>query len=189
MKKAWMVFFPLVLLALFTAGCYTQFYKPGMEQAQRESRIYNRYDSTAIDTTLMRGEVDENYYPRDDYGWSTWGRPRMPRWGLDFYSYSPDYYWGYNGYNDYYGTPWWYNSYYDPYYPYYPPGSGQPVEPPSKREGGRRQRPSSSGGSATQSPPPAAPTYTPPPAKTPPAPPPASNETDDQNKRSGKRGR
>jgi len=195
MKKAWIVMLlPALLLTLLATGCYTKLYRPGMDQSRmQQESLYNRYDSTAIDTTLVPGEVDENYYRDDYYGWSQWGRPRRTIWGMDYYGYTPGYYYGYYGYNDYYGTPWWYN-YYDPYYPYYPPGSGTPAEPPSKRDGGRRQRPSSGGGSGTYSapaPPPAAgsPTYNPPsqPSNLP-ADKGGKDSTDDQ-KRGGRRGR
>jgi hypothetical protein len=185
MKMIWLVMIPGVLLMLLVSGCYTQFYKPGMEQGyamRGDTALYNRYDSTAIDTSLTRPE--ENYNP--GYGWQDWGRQYRPSWDWDFYGYTPDYYWGYYGYNNYYGTPWWYN-YYNPWYPSYPPGSGQPAEPPSQRQGGRRQH-STSTGNVTPAPPPAAPTYTPP-AQNQNPPPPSSGNDNNDNGRSGRRGR
>lgn len=145
MKFGLKVMLPAIVLTLLTAGCYTKFYRPGMEQGSGPfGQIYNRYDSSAIDTTLTKPEYQgyTTYYPEyqiyDD--WYDWGRPRhqRTRWGFDFYNFSPDYYWSYYGYYDYYGTPWW-RSWYDPYYWRYPywGHSAEPVEPPSKRPGDR----------------------------------------------------
>lgn len=134
------------LLVMLTAGCYTKMYRPEgerMGQAGPYDQIYNRYDSTAIDTTLTRPEITD-VYPQEDYGWYSWGRPRT-RWGFDFYNYSPGYYWTYYGYYDYYSVPWW-NRYYDPWYGWgWAPPSG-PSEPPSQRDYGRRGRSGEGGG-------------------------------------------
>ncbi len=190
------------VLALLTAGCYTKLYRPeGMAMDQRGpyDQIYNRYDSTAIDTTLTPPEYS---YPEDDYGWYYWGQSRYPRWGFDFWNYSPGYYWSYDGFYDYYGTPWW-SRYSDPWYHWGWSPPSEPQEPPSQRNFGRRERPSGSGGD--YAPPPsggsgggyAPPQSTPPPASPSPqqtpdqsvkkqTPPPPSG---DQNQRSGRRGR
>ncbi|MBU0510022.1 hypothetical protein KKH27_14455 [bacterium] len=206
MNIAAKIVIPAVLLMLLTAGCYTKFYHPGMERdgTGPYSQIYNRYDSTAIDTTLTKPEY-EGYdsYPYYD-NWSYWGRPRgRTLWGFDFYNFSPDYYWSYYGYYDYYGTPWWYSRN-DPWYWWYPNpgGSGVPAEPPSKRPGlmGRPE-----GGGNYGAPPPAPPgggTYARPPENQPPpsdgakqGPPPNTTKPQgqqpppDPNKRGGREGR
>jgi hypothetical protein len=146
------ILLPAALLVFLTAGCYTQLYRPegaAMSQAGPYDQIYNRYDSTAIDTTLTQPETTD-VYPEDNYGWSYWGRPRT-RWGFDFYNFSPDYYWGYYGYYDYYSVPWW-SRYYDPWYHWgWVPPSG-PSEPPSRRDYGRRGNPG--GGGSYSNPPP-----------------------------------
>jgi hypothetical protein len=180
---------PAALFVFLFAGCYTQLYKPDMERtaSPQQASLYNRYDSTAIDTSLRRDTTQ--YYPGypEDYGWSYWGRPRLgPIWGFD--NYMPDYYWGYYGYNNYYGTPWWYN-WYQPNYPYYPGGNGGLAEPPSKRPSGRSH---DTGGGSYAPPPPSssggatAPVYAPPPSQ--PSNPPA-NPPQDDGKRSGGRSR
>lgn len=201
MKRTYWLVLPLALTALLSAGCYTKFYRPGMELAGNSpyETLYNRDDSTAIDTTLTRGEYEGESYPGTGWDrWSLWGRPRhYTRWGFDFYNFSPDYYWSYYGYNDYYGTPWWYD-WYDPYHGgwWHGGGSGVPGEPPSQRPRGRRdfgsdspsaQSPSSS----------SAPAYSPPSNNNPPP----SNDSKAGNnnnskqqsgndgKRDGKRGR
>lgn len=184
-----------VLLSLLTAGCYTKFYRPDMERAGRGpyDTLYNRYDSTAIDTTLTEPEYTGTTYPDDNYGWSYWGRPRgRTRWGFDFNNFSPDYYWTYYGYYDYYSRPWW-DRYYDPWWYWGWNGQGTPQEPPSQRDYGRRSQP---GGGSNVAPPPAPPSggsYT-----NPPPPPPNNDQKKDQNtqkqqgdpnKREGRRGR
>jgi hypothetical protein len=191
---------PVILLPLLLAGCYTQFYRPGMEQGGNGpyGTLYNRYDSTAIDTTLTPPEPGEmqSYPPVEDYGWQYWGRPRgYTRWGFDFNNFEPDYYSSYYGYFDYYGRPWW-NSYYNPGYGGWYGGNngyGVPAEPPSKRGAGRgRDEGQPAGGG--YSPPPAPPAgggYAPAPASPTPqgggaTPAPA---TPDDGKRSGGRGR
>jgi hypothetical protein len=186
------ILFSAVLLSLLTAGCYTKFYRPDMEQAGRGpyDTLYDRYDSTAIDTTLTKPEATETY-PEDNYGWSYWGRPRgYTRWGFDFNNFSPDYYWTYYGYYDYYSRPWW-DRYYDPWWYWGGGGSIAPSEPPSQRDYGRRGQP---GGDNSVTPPPApsgGETYTTP------APAPSNDRKNDQggqkqgdtNKREGRRGR
>ncbi|MCB9367278.1 MAG: hypothetical protein H6506_02085 [Calditrichaeota bacterium] len=130
-------------LVILSTGCYTKLYRPGMEDMGpfSQSTLYNRYDSTAIDTTLTKPETVD-VYPNnynDYYGWSSWGRPRgYTRWGFDFDRFSPNYYWSYYGYYDYYGRPWWqdWNRYNNPWW-YYGGGSGEPGEPPSQRPGRR----------------------------------------------------
>jgi len=187
------------LLAFLTAGCYTKLYRPeGAPMGARGpyDQIYSRYDSTAIDTTLTKPEVSD-VYPEDDYGWSYWGRSRYPRWGFDFWNFSPSYYWTYYGYYDYYAVPWW-SRYYDPWYNggWAPPAA--PGEPPSQRNYGRRERPSGSGGSYA---PPAGGGGNSQPQSAPPPPPQQqkpSGESQkqqspppqtDQNQRGGRRGR
>jgi hypothetical protein len=106
----WMI--PAVVGVLLTAGCYTQFYRPGMEQAGTGpyDQLYDRYDSTAIDTTLTSEDWSgTGTYPEDRWdNWYSWGGLRRhPRWGFDFDAFSPGYYWSYYGYYDYYGVPWW----------------------------------------------------------------------------------
>jgi hypothetical protein len=186
MKHIALLLIPAILILLLVSGCYTQLYRPGMEQANRQQQatLYNRYDSTAIDTTLRADTTGYQEYPNDS--WYDWGRPVPyspgPIWGWDYYS--PPYYWDYFGYNNYYGTPWWYNY---PYSPGYHGGhyGGSIAEPPSKRGGGRSHD-NSGGGSYVAPPPPSnPPTYaTPPPS----SPPPQSGNSGDDNKRGGKRG-
>jgi len=143
---------------LLVVGCYTQFYRPtvnGTPEAISSETLYDRYDSSAIDTTLTKDEsypgTGYDYYDRWDY----WGRPRsMTRWGFDFYNYSPPYYWGYYGWEDYYGYPWWHSGYYD-YWWGYRPGTGSPGEPPSKRPFPRREN--TGGSSPSVEPPPSPP--------------------------------
>jgi len=199
-------------LVITSTGCYTKLYRPGMEDAGPFSSqsLYNRYDSTAIDTTLTKPEVADSYpdYGNYDYyGWSQWGRPRgYTRWGFDFDRFSPNYYWSYYGYYDYYSRPWWHDwNNRNPWW--YGPGTpGAPGEPPSQRPGRRSsevnpQAPNIggggySGGGATYAPAPTTPgNPTPPPAKqpdpavkNPPAPQPAPAE-DHSQKRNGKRRR
>jgi hypothetical protein len=199
MKTLKLSFLFVALLALLTAGCYTQFYRPGMERVAQGpyDQLYNRNDSTAIDTTLTQDTTA--YEPTPYYGysspyydnWHYWGRPRT-RWGFDFNSFDPAYYWSYYGFYDYYGVPWW-NGYYDPWYGWQYPGwgGGGAGTPPTKRPGGRRDH--ATGGGGTYAAPPAAPsspTYVTP---TPSNPPPSSGSTGQQSggeqKRDGKRGR
>lgn len=197
MRRITLVLLPAALLAFLATGCYTKLYRPGMEQMGQDQTLYERYDSTAIDTTLIAEELERDTYTPYNDDWSYWGQRRPTRWGFDFYNWTPGYYYGYYGYNDYYGSPWWYN-YWDPWYG---PGGqpGVPGEPPSKREGGRRQRNSGgSGGSgavaAPAAPPASTPTYgnpSPPPPASPPketSKNPPSKPADD-GKRGGKRGR
>jgi hypothetical protein len=176
------------LLALFTllsAGCYTKFYRPGMETAGNGpyDTLYNRNDSTAIDTTLTADT--STYYDTYPDRWYYWGRPRgYTRWGFDFYNFSPDYYWSYYGYNDYYGTPWWYDWNTPWYWRNYPwGGSGGVAEPPSRRPGGGRGRDNISGGSNAQPAPaqPGSPTYAQP--NNPSSPP--TSKDDNASKKSG----
>jgi hypothetical protein len=154
-----------VAVWLFVIGCYTQLYRPtvnGTPEAISSETLYDRYDSSAIDTTLKKTEsypsASSDYYDRWDY----WGRSRpMTRWGFDFNNYYPPYYWGYYGWEDYYGNPWWYSGYYD-YWWGYPTGSGAPSEPASKRPYGRDPNTGgNSGGSApaVQPPPSPPPSY------------------------------
>ncbi len=182
-----------MLLSLLTAGCYTKFYRPGMEQAGMGpyDTLYNRYDSTAIDTTLTRPEITDTY-PDDDYGWYYWGRPRgYTRWGFDFYNYSPGYYWTYYGYYDYYSRPWW-DRYYNPWWYWGWNGDGTPAEPPSQRDYGRRGVPGNSGSGYVAPPPSSGGGYVSPPASTPPPNNDARKQPpkpEDTNKREGRRGR
>lgn len=130
----------IVAASLLLAGCYTKFYRPGMEMGEGEyGTLYDRYDSTAIDTTLTAEDWGGgDYYPDTYDSWYYWGRPRgVTRWGFDFYNFSPGYYWSYYGYYDYYGVPWWHNSYRN--YPWWYSDGGRytPSEPPSQRPGGR----------------------------------------------------
>jgi hypothetical protein len=180
------------LLSLLSAGCYTKFYRPDMEQAGRGAydTLYNRYDSTAIDTTLTKPEGGTTY-PEDNYGWSTWGRPRgYTRWGFDFDNFEPNYYWTYYGYYDYYSRPWW-DRYYDPWWNGGGNGNGTPTEPPSQRDYGRRAVPNDGGNYTAPPPAPSGGSYSSPP------PPPPNNDQknqgnqkqEDKNKREGRRGR
>ena len=185
----------VALLALFTAGCYTKLYRPGdapMGQTGPYDRLYNRYDSTAIDTTLTQPEYEDTY--TEDYGWSYWGRHRYPRWGFDFWNFSPDYYWSYYGYYDYYSVPWW-QRYYDPWYYWgWTPPSGT-SEPPAQREYGRRGRPTEGSGPYAAPPPGGGGSYAQPQPQTPAQKPDDSRKQqqppkpEDTNKREGRRGR
>ncbi len=138
---------PAVVLWLFVTGCYTKLYRSGINGTQdtySNDILYDRYDSSAIDTSLTKDDVFPDTYPTgyDYYNyydrWDTWGRYRpRTRWGFDFYSYSPPYYSGYYGWEDYYGYPWWYS--WDRGYWHGGGGTpGTPGEPPSKRPVGRR---------------------------------------------------
>ncbi|MBU1919276.1 hypothetical protein KKG66_00400 [bacterium] len=182
-----------VFVMLVSSGCYTKFYRPGMEieGPYSASELYNRYDSSAIDTTLTKGDYFPDYYP--DNGWYNWGSYRYyphTRWGFDFYNFSPGYYHTYYGYYDYYGTPWWNRYDYNRDHWWYRGGGGyntSPGEPPETREG-RRQRESYSGGGATYTQPSGgsvsgAPVSTTPPAQVKPAPP--SNESKSSTSNSG----
>jgi hypothetical protein len=190
--KLWLI--PAAAVLFLTAGCYTQFYRPTMEGARsaaEQSSLYNRYDSTAIDTTLR--EDTSGVYDRypEDYGWNSWGRPRgYTRWGFDFNNFDPSYYWSYYGYYDYYGRPWWYN-YYDSNRGWWapnPPTSGVPSEPPSKRRA-RQGEATSPGSNYAPAPPPSAPPSNAQPApSTPPSDNGNSNNGDSQQKRSGRKG-
>ena len=190
MKHVRYLLIPAALFLFVFSGCYTQLYRPDMESSHRQQQatLYDRYDSTAIDTTLRRDTTDYYYGSYPDPGWYGWGRPRQePIWGWDNSYSMPGYYGDYYGYDNYYGTPWWYG--YGPGYPNYHGnyGNGVPAEPPSKRSGGRR---SHDGGGSYANPPAAPanpPTYANPPASTPPPNPPADNGNDD-GKRGGKRG-
>jgi hypothetical protein len=150
-----------ILAMLVTSGCYTKFYRPGMEMngSFSSDQLYERYDSSAIDTTLTRQDWYPDYYPYNsdysgnNYGWNDWGRPRgYTRWGFDFYNFSPGYYHSYYGYYDYYGSPWWNRSYNRRPWYYGGGGSAGPSEPPSQRDG-RRQREGSRGPGGAYSPP------------------------------------
>ncbi|MBI5060102.1 hypothetical protein HZB60_10030 [candidate division KSB1 bacterium] len=174
------------MFALLSSGCYTKFYRPGMEMTGRGpyDTLYDRYDSTAIDTTLTAPVITDEYPPRsyDHYDqWSYWGRPRT-RWGFDFYNYDPSYYQSYYGYYDYYGVPWWRNWYRDPWW-YYGGQPGVPGAPEQPRERGRREAGGGPGSIGT--PPPPSSIATPAPAN----PPPQPAKPKDDNKREGKRGR
>jgi hypothetical protein len=194
MKKRILILLPAVLALILTTGCYTQFYRPGMERPMAsDDKLYNRNDSTAIDTTLTPGG-GASEYPNNDDRWQYWGRPRgYTNWGFDFNNFEPGYYWSYYGYYDYYSQPWWYDPYYDPYH-YWSPGGygggGSPAEPQGRR-GGDRSRDSGGGGSYV-SPPPSGGSYV-----SPPPPPPKKDDSGatkdqgssgDANKRGGGRG-
>ena len=126
-----------------STGCYTKLYRPGMEDNGPVSMgsLYNRYDSTAIDTTLTKPETVDVYPNYDPYyydNWSAWGRPRgYTRWGFDFNRFSPNYYWGYYGYYDYYGRPWWQDWHHNHGGGWWGGTPGAPGEPPSTRPGRR----------------------------------------------------
>ena len=189
MKHVTPLLIPAILILFLVSGCYTQFYRPGMEQANRpqQATLYNRYDSTAIDTTL-RADTTYDEYPYDS--WYDWGRPVPypnggPIWGWDYYT--PPYYWDYSGYNNYYGVPWWYNY---PYYNGYNGGRyyGGIAEPPSQRNGGRSHDNSGSGSYVAPPPASGAPTYA---APAPSSPPPQGNNGQsgsNDGKRGGQRG-
>lgn len=128
-------------LVIVSTGCYTKLYRQGMEDMgpYSSNSLYNRYDSTAIDTTLTKPEIVD-VYPNNGYydnnGWSYWGRPRgYTRWGFDFDRFSPNYYWSYYGYYDYYSRPWWQDWNRNPWWG--PSVPGAPGEPPSQRPGRR----------------------------------------------------
>jgi hypothetical protein len=186
-----------LMMLLSTMGCYTKFYRPGMEsQTSAYDKLYIANDSTAIDTMLTEDKSGgSTSYPNNDDRWYYWGRPRgYTNWGFDFYNFSPGYYWTYQGYYDYYGTPWWNNNYYDPWWN--PSGgNGVPSEPPSQREHGRREY---DGGGSYASPPAAGGSYVAPPAANPTPPKKATenarkdtnnNNNNDNNKRDGRRGK
>lgn len=145
MKTRILILLATLGLVVLSTGCYTKLYRPGMEDNGpfSQSTLYNRYDSTAIDTTLEKPEYSGSYaYPQDNYyydNWSYWGRPRgVTRWGFDFNRFSPNYYYGYYGYYDYYGRPWWqdWNRHHGGHW-WGPGGTGEPGEPPSQRPGRR----------------------------------------------------
>ena len=172
MRRTLLIALPAVLVWLFVTGCYTKLYRPGFNgppETMTSETLYERYDSSAIDTTLERTDVFGETYPGgyDNYDrydrWDTWGRYRpRTRWGFDFYNYSPPYYSGYYGWEDYYGYPWWYS--YDHGYWGGRGGGGTvaPGEPPSKRPFGRRDGGDSGGSPPSVSPPPSSP---PPPSR------------------------
>lgn len=183
-------------LLILSTGCYTKLYRPGMEDQGpfSSNSLYNRYDSTAIDTTLTKPETVDVYPNYDPYydNWSYWGRPRgYTRWGFDFDRFSPNYYRSYYGYYDYYGRPWWQDWHHRD--PWWGPGTpGAPGEPPSQRPGRRSSdvtappaytNPGGGGGGATYVPP-SNPTTPPPPEVKLPQP-----NDDNNQKRNGKRRR
>ncbi len=183
----------LAAASLLLSGCYTKLYRPGMELAGRGpyDSLYQRYDSTAIDTTLTAPEQTDYYpnsYPETRHGgWSSWGRPRT-RWGFDFYNYDPGYYWSYYGYYDYYSVPWWHDWYRDGWWyggGHYPGGPGVPEEP---RDRGRRDAPGGGGGSIVN-PPPSYPTSPPPAPSDPPKKDEKKKDDDKKDGRGGRRGR
>lgn len=177
----------LVAAVTLLTGCYTQFYKPGMEQAGRGpyDAIYNRYDSTAIDTTLTKPEVVDQYPDTQYDNWNYWGRPRT-RWGFDFYNYDPGYYNSYYGYYDYYSVPWWHNSWYNPGWWYGPWNPGTPGEPDQPRDRGRRDYGAGIGGTLDPAP---GGTITTPTTPVQPTNPPKQEPKKEDNKREGRRGR
>jgi hypothetical protein len=193
-------YFPWAIAAiaawLFLSGCYTQLYRPtvnGTPEAISSETLYNPNDSSAIDTTLTKEETypgtGSDYYDRWDY----WGRPSpMTRWGFDFYNYYPPYYWGYYGWEDYYGNPWWYPGYYDYWYGY-PSGTAAPGEPPSKRPFGRTPNTGGAGGSSpsVQPPPSPAPSHVQPQSggSTPSRPPSSSNKGTEKQRDFGRKRR
>jgi hypothetical protein len=186
------LFISALVVVLFSSGCYTKLYRANMEQNGpfTTDELYQRYDSTAIDTTLTEPEYVDTY-PDYGYGWNSWGRPRgYTRWGFDFNRFSPDYYWSYYGYYDYYGRPWWDNWRYRYPWWYHGGGGGGPAEPPSQRPGRRMRDTEGSpplynpGGGST------APSYAPPapaPQPLPVVPPERKQEDDNSQKRNGKR--
>lgn len=213
MKTRILILFATLGLIVMSTGCYTKLYRPGMEDNGpfSQNTLYNRYDSTAIDTTLEKPEYTGSYaYPQDYYyydNWSSWGRPRgVTRWGFDFNRFSPNYYWGYYGYYDYYGRPWWQDWNHHNHGGWWGPGgNGEPGEPPSQRPGRRSgdltpPAPTvggnfGSGGAVYQQPNPTPTTpgnpskdTTPPTVKNPPAPTPPPSD-DSGQKRNGKRRR
>jgi len=199
------LFVTSVFVMLLSSGCYTKFYRPGMEMDGpfSSNELYNRYDSSAIDTTLTREDYIQDYYPESG-GWYDWGSYRnypRTRWGFDFYNFSPGYYHSYYGYYDYYGSPWWSrNGYGNNNWWYRGGGHGgyntSPGEPPSQRDG-RRPRDSYNGGAPSTTTPGGytggggTVTTTPAP-QTKPAPPPNNKKSDTSDsgssqKRAGKR--
>ncbi len=166
MRRTLLIAIPAVLVWLFVTGCYTKLYRPGFNgppETMSSETLYERYDSSAIDTTLERTDVFGETYPGyNDYydrydRWDTWGRYRpRTRWGFDFYHYSPPYYSGYYGWEDYYGYPWWY-SYDRGYWGGSGGGTAAPGEPPSKRPFGRRDSGDSGSSPPSVSPPPSSP--------------------------------
>lgn len=180
----------LVVASAILSGCYTQFYRPGMEMSGRGpyDTLYNRYDSTAIDTSLTKPEYADQYPPQESgYDqWNYWGRPRT-RWGFDFYNYDPSYYHSYYGYYDYYSVPWWQNYGYNPGWWYGPWQPGTPGEPDQPRDRGRRDY--GAGGGVISTPPGGAVTTPPPTPPGAPTPPKKEEKKDDTNKRDGRRGR
>lgn len=170
MRRYILMVIPAVLLWLFVTGCYTKLYRAGINgppEGMYSETLYDRYDSSAIDTTLTKDDVFPDTYPSGyDYydRWDRWGRYRpRTRWGFDFYNYSPPYYWGYYGWEDYYGYPWW-HSHRGGYWGY-GGGTVTPGEPPSKRPVGRRdegRRGSPPSVEAPSRPPPATHVSTPP---------------------------
>lgn len=200
MKTRILILFTTLGLLVLSTGCYTKLYRPGMEDQGpfSENSLYNRYDSTAIDTTLTKPETVDVYPNYDPYyydNWSYWGRPRgYTRWGFDFNRFSPNYYWGYYGYYDYYGRPWWHDWHHNR--PWWGGSPGKPGEPPSQRPGRRSSDvsppPIYNGGGATGG----GATYNPPANPTPPAVQPVTPEVknpqpaqDNSQKRNGKRRR
>lgn len=199
------LFITSIFVMLVSSGCYTKFYRPGMEMdgPYSSSELYNRYDSSAIDTTLTKGDYFPDYYPDNSWyysgGYMTYPRTR---WGFDFYNFSPGYYQSYYGYYDYYGTPWWNRYDYNRNNWWYRGGYGggyntSPGEPPEQRDG-RRQRDSYSGGGAVYTQPSSTVTTTPTTQTTQakPAPQPdnsrssaTSNDSGSSQKRTGKRRR
>ncbi|MCC6475664.1 hypothetical protein IT157_01300 [bacterium] len=193
--KPVIIFISALALVLLSSGCYTKLYRVNMEQNGPFStnELYQRYDSTAIDTTLTEPQYVDTYpndYGWDNSGWNSWGRPRgYTRWGFDFNRFSPDYYWSYYGYYDYYGRPWWDNYHYrNPWWYGGGGGSSGPAEPPSTRPGRRMRDGEGSpplynpgGGSS-------APSYQPPATQPQPVVPPTRKDEDDNSqKRNGKR--
>ncbi len=184
-------------LMILSTGCYTKLYRPGMEDNGpfSSNSLYNRYDSTAIDTTLTKPETVDVYPSYDPYyndSWSYWGRPRgYTRWGFDFDRFSPNYYRSYYGYYDYYSRPWWHDWHHR--YPHWGPGTpGAPGEPPSQRPGRRSSEATAPppvignggmGGGATYAQPAPPPPAAPPTVKDP------APQDDSSQKRNGKRRR
>ena len=143
MKTRITIFAATLGLLIMSTGCYTKLYRPGMEDNGPFSMgsLYNRYDSTAIDTTLTKPETVTVYPNNDPYyydNWSAWGRPRgYTRWGFDFDRFSPNYYNSYYGYYDYYGRPWWQDWNHNHGGRWWGGSPGAPGEPPSQRPGRR----------------------------------------------------
>lgn len=197
--KARILLFSMTLgLIILSTGCYTKLYRPGMDNMGpfSSNTLYNRYDSTAIDTTLTKPDVVDVYpNPYNDYyGWSYWGRPRgHTRWGFDFDRFSPNYHWSYYGYYDYYSRPWWYDWHHrDPWW-YGGGGGGGPSEPPSQRPGRRSNDagvpPAVIGGGGGSPPAYVQPNPTPPSQPAPPETKNPASQDDNSQKRNGKRRR